>query len=91
MTSLEDMLSVLCDPTAETDRRDRLAAAAAPSGGNTQRWRFLVVKDPEIKKEVQDYYNRQYGETAGPRYMSSAPPPGSDPPATSASTLRSNT
>jgi len=55
------------------------AAQWAPSGGNTQRWRFLVVKDPEIKKRVQAYYKRLYDETVGPRYPSSAPPPGSDP------------
>ena len=48
-------------------------------GSNTQRWRFLVVKDPEIKKKVQVYYKRLYDETVGPRYSSSAPPPGSDP------------
>jgi hypothetical protein len=47
--------------------------------GNTQRWRFLAVKDPEIKKKVQVYYQRLYDETVGPRYASSAPPPGSDP------------
>src|ERR1700751_4180456 len=55
------------------------AAQWAPSGGNTQRWRFLVVKDSEIKKKVQVYYKRLYDETVGPRYASSAPPPGSDP------------
>jgi hypothetical protein len=51
----------------------------------------LVVKDPEIKKKVQVYYKRLYDETVGPRYASSAPPPGSDPPAITASTLRSDT
>ena len=47
----------------------------APSGGNTQRWRFLVVKDPEIKKKVQVYYKRLFDETVGPRYASSASSP----------------
>jgi nitroreductase len=61
------------------DQQDLAAAQWAPSGGNTQRWRFLVVKDPEIKKKVQVYYKRLYDETVGPRYSSSAPPPGSDP------------
>ena len=28
------------------------AGICAPSSGNTQRWRFLVVKDPAIKKAV---------------------------------------
>jgi len=55
------------------------AGQGAPSGGNTQRWRFLVVKDPGIKKKVQAYYKRAYDEVVGPRYKSSAPPPGSDP------------
>ena len=46
--------------------------SAQPSGGNPQRWRFLVVKDPEIKKKVQVYYKRLYDEIVGPRYASSA-------------------
>ena len=50
----------------------------APSGGNTQRWRFLVVRDPGVKKQVQAYYSRLYDEQVGPRYASSPPPPGSD-------------
>ncbi len=32
------------------------AAVAAPTGGNRQGWRFLVLKDPEIKKRAQAYY-----------------------------------
>lgn len=31
------------------------AAVSAASGGNTQRWRFVVLKDPAIKKQVQEY------------------------------------
>ncbi|MET4700635.1 nitroreductase [Constrictibacter sp. MBR-5] len=53
------------------------AGIAAANGGNTQRWRFLVVKDPEIKKAVQVHYKRAFDEIIGPRYASSAPPPGS--------------
>jgi nitroreductase len=52
------------------------AGQCAASGGNTQRWRFLVIKDPEIKKNVQVYYKRAFDEVVGPRYRSSAPPPG---------------
>src|SRR5215510_13345708 len=48
----------------------------APNGGNTQRWRFLVIKDPAIKRQVQQYYKRAFDEVVGPRYLSSAPPPG---------------
>jgi nitroreductase len=62
----------------ELIRNILLAGQAAASGGNTQRWRFLVLKDPEIKKKVQVYYKKAFNEVVGPRYASSAPPPGSD-------------
>jgi nitroreductase len=52
------------------------AGTCAPSGGNTQRWRFLVIKDPAIKKAVQVWYKRAFDETIGPRYLTSEPPPG---------------
>src|SRR5690349_7313117 len=54
------------------------AGIYAPNGGNTQKWRFLVVKDPKIKKAVQVIYKKAYDEVIGPRYSSSEPPPGSD-------------
>ena len=57
------------------------AGQAAASGGNTQRWKFLVLKDAAKKKAVQVYYKRLYDEVVGPRYASSAPPPGSNPAA----------
>jgi len=62
----------------ELIRNILLAGQAAASGGNTQRWRFLVLKDPKIKKEVQVYYKKAFDEVVGPRYASSPPPPGSD-------------
>jgi nitroreductase len=52
------------------------AGACAPNGGNTQRWRFLVVKDAGIKKAVQVYYQRAFDEVVGPRYLKTTPPPG---------------
>jgi nitroreductase len=52
------------------------AGSCAPNGGNTQRWRFLVIKDPAIKKAVQPWYKRGLDEVVGPRYLNSAPPPG---------------
>ena len=60
-------------------RQILLAGQAAASGGNTQRWRFLVLKDLKIKKAVQVYYKKAFDEVVGPRYATSAPPPGSDP------------
>jgi nitroreductase len=55
------------------------AGTYAPSGGNYQRWRFLVLKDPAVKQAVQVWYKKAYEEVIGPRYANSAPPPGSDP------------
>lgn len=52
------------------------AGTCAPNAANTQRWRFLVVKDTEIKKKVQVFYKRALDEVVGPRYASSTPPPG---------------
>jgi nitroreductase len=52
------------------------AGACAPNGGNTQRWRFMVVKDAAIKRKVQGLYKRAFDEVVGPRYLASAPPPG---------------
>ena len=52
------------------------AGVCAPNGGNTQRWRFLVVKDQAIKKKVQVWYKKAFDEVVGPRYLKSSPPPG---------------
>lgn len=55
------------------------AGACAANGGNAQRWRFMVVKDPAIKKAVQVWYKRAFDEVVGPRYASNPPPPGISP------------
>src|SRR5215470_7324813 len=60
----------------ELIRKILRAGVCAANGGNTQRWRFLVVKDQGIKKKVQAYYKRALDEVVGPRYRTSAPPPG---------------
>jgi nitroreductase len=78
--SLRAMRRLKPDPVPDDlIRQILLAGQAAASGGNTQRWRFLVLKDPEIKKQVQVYYKKAFDEVVGPRYASSQPPPGSDP------------
>jgi nitroreductase len=65
------------DPVPDALIRQILQAGiSAANGGNTQRWRFLVIKDPAIKKAVQTYYKRAFDEVIGPRYATSAPPPG---------------
>src|SRR6202012_3388303 len=55
------------------------AGISAANGGNNQTWRFLVVKDPAIKKAVQVWYKKAFDEVVGPRYATSAPPPGVTP------------
>ena len=55
------------------------AGTAAANGGNFQTWRFLVIKDAEIKKKVQVWYKKAYDEIIGPRYATAAPPPGVAP------------
>ncbi len=52
------------------------AGACAANGGNFQRWRFLVIKDPKIKQAVQVFYKRAFNAVVGPRYSTSPPPPG---------------
>jgi nitroreductase len=77
MHTMRAMRRLKPDPVPDALIHKILAAGqAAASGGNTQRWRFLVVKDPEIKKKVQVLYKRAYDEVIGPRYASSPTPPG---------------
>jgi nitroreductase len=55
------------------------AGTCAPSGGNMQRWRFLVIRDPAVKATVGGYYRRAWEEVVGPRYRTGQPAPGSSP------------
>src|SRR5215470_15703322 len=52
------------------------AGVSAPSGGNMQRWRFLVVREPGIKQTVGAYYKRAWDEVVAPRYRTGEPAPG---------------
>ena len=52
------------------------AGIRAPSGGNTQHWRFMVVKDAEVKRKVQQVYQKGWEEArsiyqgrSGPSHM----------------------
>ena len=67
------------DPVPDALIRQILeAGVSAANGGNTQKWRFMVIKDTAKKKAVQVWYKKAYDEVIGPRYASSAPPPGVD-------------
>lgn len=51
------MRRVKPDPIpAEVQQRILDAAIRAPSGGNTQNWRFLLVDDPEVKAKLGPIY-----------------------------------
>ena len=45
------------DPVSDEDIRTILTAATwAPSGTNAQPWEFVVLKDPDLKKQIADLY-----------------------------------
>jgi nitroreductase len=68
MQTMRAMRRLKPDPVPdELIRKILQAGACAPNGGNTQRWRFLVVKDRN---------KRAFDEVVGPRYLKSNPPPG---------------
>ena len=46
----------------EVQRKIMDAAIRAPSGGNTQGWRFLLVDDPEVKAKLGPIYRRCIGQ-----------------------------
>jgi nitroreductase len=49
------------------------AGVCAPSGGNMQRWRFLVIRDAKIKETVGALYKRAWDEQVAPRYRAGEP------------------
>ena len=51
------MLRVKPDPIPEDAVKEMLdAAIRAPSGGNSQNWRFVTVTDPDAKAALGDLY-----------------------------------
>jgi nitroreductase len=80
MQTTRSMRRLKPDPVpAALIRKILEAGTSAPSGGNMQRWRFLVIRDPEIKKTVGAYYKRAWDEVASPRYRAGETAPGTNP------------
>jgi len=79
MFNMRAMRRLKPDPVPwATVRRILEAGIAAPNGGNQQRWRFLVVTDPEVKSKVQVYYERAFREHVQKSYEDGPPPPAMD-------------
>ena len=77
MQTTRSMRRLKPDPVpAALIRKILEAGVSAPSGGNMQRWRFLVVRDPEIKKMVGAHYKRTWDEVVSPRYRAGGAAPG---------------
>ena len=80
MATTRSMRRLKPDPVPpELIRKILDAGVCAPSGGNMQRWRFLVVKDPGVKRTVGAYYKRAWDEVVSPRYRDGEPAPGTSP------------
>ncbi|WP_046318423.1 nitroreductase family protein [Mycobacterium sp. UM_Kg1] len=67
----------------ETQARILDAAVRAPNGGNTQRWHFLAVDDPELKRELAQLFRRgralEYQKFMAGTGPMAVPAPGADP------------
>lgn len=78
--NMRAMRRLKTDPVPDELIRQILEAGiAAPNSGNTQKWRFLVVKDPGIKKAVQVFYKRAFDDHVSESYQTRPIPPGSSP------------
>ncbi len=80
MRSTRSMRRLKPDPVPDDLLRKVLEAGTfAANGGNSQSWRFLVIRDPAIKHATAAFYRRAWHEVVGPRYRSGGPPAGSTP------------
>ena len=80
MATTRSMRRLKPDPVpAALIRKILEAGGSAPSSGNMQRWRFIVVRDPKVKQTVGAYYKRAWDEIVAPRYGAGEPAPGTSP------------
>jgi iodotyrosine deiodinase len=58
------------------------AAASAPSGANRQPWRFVVVREPEVKRRIREAAEAEerefYSRRATPEWLEDLEPLGTD-------------
>jgi nitroreductase len=56
------------EPISDEIVRDLLdAAVRGPSGGNTQRWAWIVVRDPQVKAQIAEWYREGWDKNYGSR------------------------
>jgi nitroreductase len=76
MRTMRAMRRLKHDPVPDELIREIIEAGIwAPSGGDSQHWRFIVVKDLQIKKQLQLRYKRAF-EDLKQRFHAAPPPPG---------------
>jgi nitroreductase len=56
------------------------AGTKAPSGGNTQVWRFIVIRDPARKRFIQERYKQAWDEYVNASAAAAAAAPRTAPP-----------
>jgi nitroreductase len=67
VTTLRAMRRLHPDPVPEEDIWKILETATmAPSGGNTQPWNFIVIRDQAIKDKIAAWYLEAWQQTYGP-------------------------
>jgi nitroreductase len=76
MRTMRAMRRLKPDPVPDELIREIIEAGTwAPSGGDSQHWRFIVVKDPQIKQQLQLRYQRAF-EALKERFHAAPLPPG---------------
>jgi nitroreductase len=56
--SLRAIRRLKSDPIPDADLKEILEATIrAPNGGNQQPWHFIVVKKPELRRQLGDLYH----------------------------------
>jgi nitroreductase len=51
------------------------AAVQAPNGSNAQTWRFMVIRDPDLRRQVGELYRQGFRETFPAERAASEPDP----------------